>query len=251
MRKRGALGTARSMSAEALVPCTAPFLAPWELPEELAVAAVAVDVIRAFTTAAYAFAQGAQAIYLVREVEEALSFKQRHPGALALGEERGRKPAGFDFSNSPVAISRADLRGCTLVQRTSAGTRGALAAEHAPRLWCASLVCASATVRAVQRSGFEPPLYVLTGRTRGHATRGDDDLLVARFLEALRRGGPASQEQVARELLASEEARHTLSLPREHADPRDIEYAARVDAFPFAMEAQRDEHGLRLSLVAA
>ena len=85
---------------------------------------VVVDVIRAFTTAAYAFGSGAAEIYLVDDVEEALVFKDARPGTIALGENRGLRPAGFDFPNSPAMVSRVDLTGRTLVQRTSAGTRG-------------------------------------------------------------------------------------------------------------------------------
>jgi 2-phosphosulfolactate phosphatase len=121
-------------------------LARWEL-DGVDGAVVVIDVIRAFTTAAYAFAAGASRIYFVGTVTEALACKAAHPGALAMGEEHGRRPAGFDFSNSPVEVAHADLDGRTLVQRTSAGTQGVLSARHATRMWCASLVCASATAR--------------------------------------------------------------------------------------------------------
>lgn len=84
---------------------------------------VVIDVIRAFTTAAYAFGAGAAAIYLVAGVDEALRFKDQNMGVLAMGEDHGRRPAGFDFPNSPVAVSRSDLTGRTLVQRSSAGTQ--------------------------------------------------------------------------------------------------------------------------------
>lgn len=52
-------------------------------------AVIAVDVLRAFTTAAYAFGTGAKHIYLVADVDEALAFKAAHPGALAMGETVG------------------------------------------------------------------------------------------------------------------------------------------------------------------
>lgn len=60
---------------------------------------VVVDVIRAFSTAAYAFGAGARCIYLVATVEEALAFKAANAGALAMGEERGFRPEGFDLPN--------------------------------------------------------------------------------------------------------------------------------------------------------
>lgn len=104
-------------------------LTRWEL-DGVRGPVVVVDVLRAFTTAAYAFGAGAEAVYLVATVEEALAFKRENAGARAMGEEHGRRPAGFDFSNSPVAVSQQDLTGTTIVQRTSAGTQGVIAAHR-------------------------------------------------------------------------------------------------------------------------
>lgn len=221
------------------------FFAAWEV-GDFTGPAVAIDVIRAFTTSAYAFASGASAIYLVASVAEALEFKGRHPGTLAMGEDRGLRPDGFDFSNSPVAVAEADLRGRTLVQRTSAGTRGALAARSAARVWCASLVCASATARSVATSELGAPGYVITGRFEDRAGYGDDDLAVARFIEQARLGLTLNPESVTREVAQSDEARRTLALGAGHVHPNDIAYATRVDAFDFAMELRRDAHGFRL-----
>ncbi len=122
-----------------------------------------IDVLRAFTTAAYAFAAGARHIYLVADVDEALAFKAATPGVLAMGEIHGRRPPGFDFSNSPTEVAAADLTGRVVVQRTSAGTQGVVAARSAARLWCAGLATASATATAVRASGLGPPAYVITG----------------------------------------------------------------------------------------
>ena len=44
---------------------------------------VVIDVIRAFTNAAFAFSRGAQAIYPVSTVEEALQFKAQTQNSLA------------------------------------------------------------------------------------------------------------------------------------------------------------------------
>jgi hypothetical protein len=68
-------------------------------------------VLRAFTSAAYAFAAGARRIWLVRSVDEALAMKAQHPGLLAMGEDLGRRVPGFDFANSPAELARADLDG--------------------------------------------------------------------------------------------------------------------------------------------
>ncbi|HXD12234.1 MAG TPA: 2-phosphosulfolactate phosphatase, partial [Anaerolineales bacterium] len=63
---------------------------------------VVIDVIRAFTNAAVAFSRGAQEIYPVSSVEEALQFKATTPNSLACGEVGGLPPEGFDFGNSPT-----------------------------------------------------------------------------------------------------------------------------------------------------
>ena len=117
------------------------YLPRWEVGDVIG-AVVVVDVLRAFTTAAYAFAGGARSIHLVGTVEEAVAFKAARPGVLAMGEDGGRRQAGFDFSNSPVEVSQADLRGRDLVQRTGAGVQGALAARSGATACGAPVSCA-------------------------------------------------------------------------------------------------------------
>lgn len=222
-------------------------LARWEL-DGVGGPVVVIDVIRAFTTAAFAFGAGAAEIYLVGDVEEALSFKAAHPGTIALGEDRGLRPVGFDYPNSPAMVGRADLTGCTLVQRTSAGTRGVVAAVGAERLWAASLVCASATARAVNAAGLGEPAYVITGRFEdAPGASGDDDVMTADLIERARLGRPLDSAATSTALLATNEAAKTLALGPEHCDPTDIQLAARVDAFDFAMEVERTPLGLRLT----
>jgi len=221
-------------------------LSRWEL-AGVDGAIVVIDVIRAFTTAAYAFGAGASAIYLVGSLEEARRFAAAHPRVLAMGEERGRRPEGFDFSNSPAAVSRADLSGRTMVQRTSAGTRGVVAAVDATRLWAASMVCASATARAVTAAELGDPAYVITGAFPDEpAESGDDDRLAADLIERARVGAPLDAEGTSAALFATRQAQRVLLLGPEHCDPRDVELAADIDAFDFAMEVTLDDLGLRL-----
>ncbi len=215
------------------------FMPRWQV-AEVTGAVVAIDVIRAFTTAAYAFAAGARHIYLVDSVAEALALKHAEPEVVVMGEDRGRRPDGFDLPNSPVAVATADLDGRVLVQRTSAGTRGVVAARSATRLWCASLVCASATAAAVGSSGLGAPTYVITGDFQ------DDDLATAHLIERARLGCDLDAARTAGLVAASDEATRTLTLGHGHVDPDDIVYATRVDAFDFAMEVRRVGDRLQL-----
>jgi 2-phosphosulfolactate phosphatase len=200
---------------------------------------VAIDVLRAFTTAAYAFAAGASAIWLVAGVDEAI-------GALVMGEERGRRPPGFDLSNSPAAVSRTDVAGRVLVQRTSAGTQGAIAARAADRLFAASLVCASATAAAIESAGLGAPTYVITGRFPDDPDGGEDDLLTAELIERARTGRSLDAAATAEAVARSPEADRALAVGEGNVDPEDIAFSIAVDRFDFAMEVERVDGRLRL-----
>lgn len=226
------------------------FLGRWEL-DGVGGVVVAVDVLRAFTTAAYAFAGGATAIWLVAEADEAVALGRSIPGALVLGEIHGRRPEGFDLPNSPVVVSQADVGGRELVQRTSAGTQGVVAATSAERVFAASLVCATATARAVTAAmgavDGAALSYVITGRFPDRPDGGLDDVVTARFIEARRADETPDPARAAHEVATSEEAARTLAVGEGHVHPDDIALAVDVDRFSFAMEAERIDGRWRLT----
>jgi 2-phosphosulfolactate phosphatase len=227
-----------------MAPVIARLVPAWQASDAVG-AVVVVDVLRAFTTAAYAFAAGAERIWLVRSVEEALAVRSARPRTLAMGEDHGRRVPGFDFSNSPTELVGADLSGYDMVQRTSAGTRGVVDARSAARRWCASLVCASATAAAVVDSGLDAPSYIITGWFDS-AHPGADDRHTACFIDRVRTGEIPRAEETAAAVANSQEAAVTVALGPGHADPRDIELATQVDRFDFAMEAVQMPEGVHL-----
>ena len=56
---------------------------------------IVIDVLRAFSTAAYAFSRGAKEILLVSTVDEALSYKSTIPNSKAMGDVGGAAPGGI------------------------------------------------------------------------------------------------------------------------------------------------------------
>src|SRR5262245_60543450 len=145
-----------------------------------------IDVFRAFTTAAVAFANGASKIVMVRSVEEALALRAAGAGQICIGEVGGRPPPEFDFGNSPYEISTVDFSGKTIIQRTSAGTRGIVAASRANQLYAASLVTASATARSIAAQAAEEVTLVAMGENG--INRTDEDELCAMHLRNLLEG---------------------------------------------------------------
>jgi len=196
--------------------------------------AVIVDVFRAFTTAAFCVAAGAREVVLVADHEKALAMKREDPSLFLTGEIGGRPIPGFDVGNSPSAIVRLDLTGRRVVQRTSAGTQGVVAATGASRIALGSFVIAQATVDHLRRVGDDVTIVAMGHNAMAEA---DEDALCASYLDALLRGERPSPPTV---FLESDHAAEGWPdwFPR-----RDAELACQVDRFDFALPVTR-EHGL-------
>lgn len=145
--------------------------------------AVVIDVMRAFTVAAWAFSRGVEKIVLASTLSEALALKESRPGWLALKD--GAPAAGFDAVNSPGLLRSCDFTGRTLVQKTTAGTVGALAVANAPLVLCASFVVVSPTARFLQTKDPGPVTFVVTGEDG----RADEDLACAEYISRSMAGG--------------------------------------------------------------
>lgn len=197
---------------------------------------VVVDVLRAFTTAAFAFARGARAIQLVETPEEAFALRRAEPELLLVGEVEGRPIPGFDYGNSPEAIDAAPLAGRTLVLRSSSGTRGVVRSEHATRIYLGSFVVAGATVRALRAAGGDVSLLAMGWAGDGH---GDEDDACADLLEARFFGRPHDLATCLAKARASRAARNGFDPAQEWITPGDVERALQVDRFDFAMRVER------------
>jgi 2-phosphosulfolactate phosphatase len=195
---------------------------------------VVVDVMRAFTTAAYAFAAGIEEIELVATPEEA--FARR---GWRMGEVGGRLIPGFDHNNSPSQLLGRRLSG-RAVMRTGAGTRCAVAAApRAASLWLASLVVVSATARAIR--GLDPVTLVVSGAP----DEGEEDRACADVLTALLLGRSPDWPAAERAVRASRAAAHHATGDPDRP-PEDVDCAVAMDRFGFAMNVA----GLPARLIA-
>ncbi len=198
---------------------------------------VVIDVLRAFSTAAYAFAAGAEMIFLVRGVKDALELKAANPGALVMGEIGGIKVEGFDFGNSPAEFLNIDLSGKTLIQRTSAGTQGIVRSKQAGTLLAASFCVAGATVRYLQQEASELVTFVITGS--GPGAHGDEDRACAQYLETLLRGEQTQPEGFRQRVLLSPSGQNFSNPELPDYLSHDLELCMQVDRFDFAMLVKR------------
>lgn len=199
---------------------------------------ILIDVLRAFSTAAYAFSRGAKEIILVSRVEEALALKSQIPNSKVMGEVGGLPPEGFDFGNSPTSISSEDLSGITLIQRTGAGTQGAVRSQNAELMLAASFVVARATAKYLEMLTALEYTFVITGR---HGTHGDEDLACAEYLEELLQGHRPDPRPFIRRVFDSRDALQHLD-PLETAFPlSDLDYCTAIDKFDFIMPVTRKD----------
>ena len=192
-----------------------------------------IDVLRAFSTAAYAFSRGAKEIRLASGVDEALALKAKNPNSKAMGEVGGLPPEGFDFGNSPTRILEHDLAGIALIQRTGAGTQGAVRAVNAEVMLATSFVVAGATINFVREMKADAITFVITG-----GMGNDEDVVCAEYLEKQFTGQELEADEVIRRVIASRDAlQHMADHPQ---FPRsDLDYCSRIDAFDFAMPITR------------
>ncbi len=212
---------------------------------------VVIDVLRAFTVSAYALAGGARELLLVRTIEEALALRdERHPDALLAGEVGGRLIPGFDLNNSPARMQSADVRNRLIIQRTGAGTQGAVNARHASRLLVASLVNARATASyaahlaeavAADQITLVPTAGVF--EDGGRLTIEDD--ACADYLEALLSGQDDSDAMLARsiERISALECSGIFFQGLDDFPAGDVTAALAANRFDFAMEGERQTLG--------
>jgi 2-phosphosulfolactate phosphatase len=207
---------------------------------ERATGSVAViDVFRAFTTADVALANGAASIVMVRSVEEALALRDANVGQVCIGEVRGRAPDGFDFGNSPFEISGVDFGGKTIIQRTSAGTQGIVAAIRAERLYAASLVTADATVRALLSDSRRRISLIAMGDNG--LQRTDEDELCAIHLRNRLEGRPSDPGAIRRLILAGGEVGRFHEPARPYLHPEDVDIALDIDRYDFAVRVNIED----------
>lgn len=182
---------------------------------------------------------------LAESLDEALALKARHPDWATLKD--GPPAPGFDAVNSPGLLRSLDLGGRTVVQKTTAGTVGALAVKEASLVLCAGFVVAEATARLLRTRGCGSVTFVVTGDD-GHA---DEDLACAQYIarRATEAGTDAAEFlRRAGELRAAAELAEGV---RQGVHPDDVALCLELDRFSFAMVATLEDSLMVLRPCAA
>lgn len=205
---------------------------------------VVIDVFRAFSLAAHAFARGVRAIVPVADLDYARELKRLHPDWLLIGERYARPLPGFDSGNSPADLERFDLRERSLIHTTHSGTQGLTAARGADEVITGALVNAGAIVRYIQSRA--PAVVTLVRMGKQAQQRCEEDDLCAQLLQQRLAGETPLIDDVPQRLRSADSAAMFFDPACDWAPQRDFELCTQVDAFDFVLQLERGEAPERL-----
>lgn len=195
--------------------------------------AVVIDVFRAFSLAAHAFARGAARILPVADVEEARALKREHPEWLLVGERHARRLPGFDCGNSPTELAELDVVGRTLIHTTHAGTQGLASATAASEVLTGALVNAGAIARYLRARNPQEVTLIRMGHEARERCEEDD--LCAELLVTRLRDEPFDTSTIRDRLRRAGSARKFFDPSCDWAPERDFDLCTQVDELDFVL----------------
>jgi 2-phosphosulfolactate phosphatase len=198
---------------------------------------VIIDVFRAFSVEAYAFARGALLSYPVAEIEAARELKRNYPEAILLGERHAKPLPGFDCGNSPTELERIDVRGRVLIHTTHSGTQGLVNAIHADEVITGALVNAAAIVRYIKAVNPETVSLVRMGHEARE--RCDEDDLCAEIIAARLAGSEPDTASIRDRLRTARSAEKFFDSACDWAPERDFELCTATDIHDFVLRLDR------------
>jgi 2-phosphosulfolactate phosphatase len=160
-------------------------------------AVVAIDVVRATTTAITAVASGRRC-FPVASLDEAFTLAAKLDNPLLVGELRGIMPQGFDINNSPAALAaRTDFHRPAILL-SSTGTRLCRAASQCIAAFPACLRNYTSVARHLARKF--PKVAVIGAGTRGEF-REEDQMCCAWVADSLMDFGYCPRDQATADII--------------------------------------------------
>ena len=208
---------------------------------------VAIDVLRASTTIAYAMRAGAREVIPVATVEAAMKIvgNLHSTSTILCGERGGKRIEGFKLGNSPLEYTEEAVSGKALILTTTNGAVALTKAKHARQCFVSSFVNLSATVEALASlpdMDSEHLIILCSGREEEFSLEDATcaGMLIARLLTRFGSSQLSDSARAAlsvyheygsdiyRTLLESDHGRNLIELGFEE----DIRVASQIDSVP-------------------
>lgn len=195
---------------------------------------VIIDVFRAFSLECYAFANGAEKIIAVGDIEEAYSIKEKHPEYILIGEREEQMPEGFDYGNSPSQILQTDFNGKTIVHTTSSGTQGLVNAVNADEVITGSFVNAGAIVSYIRKK--RPDTVSLVGMGYAGLYQVEEDAGCAEYIANELHGKSNDFEAMVKLIKETSGKRFFLDEKQHYAPKEDFNLCLNINRFNFVLK---------------
>ena len=205
--------------------------------------AVVIDVYRAFTCTPLLFSLGIEKSILVATPQEAFELKRKNRNLLLLGEVDGIPIDGFDLGNSPSEIIQkgaAFFDGRTVVQRTSAGVQGVLAAlDTADEVLPASYALAGSTAKYLLNKQPENVSIIAMGWSL--KVTAPEDEWCARYVAHLLGAGEYDHNAALREILFHKTTQKFFDIDKPHFPAEDPAVCLQRNCYDFILKAKRED----------
>lgn len=203
---------------------------------------VIIDVFRAFTVAPYLFKQHASCVIPVSKVKTAFDLKTGHPDYILIGERNEDKVPGFDFGNSPSAVSTFDFTGKTVVHTTSSGTQGIINAVNADQIITGSFVNVHSIVRYIQQQNPAEVSLVCMGYACEYET--EEDTFCAEYIKGCLEGMCPDFEEMKTVIRNTSGARFFDPAKQHFAPSEDFYMCLQTGIFDFVLKVMPYEKDL-------
>jgi 2-phosphosulfolactate phosphatase len=200
---------------------------------------VIIDVFRAFSTACYVFAAGAEKIIPVEHLEQAFNLKKKLNNVVMLGERNEQKVPGFDFGNSPTHIMNQDFSNKTIIMTTSSGTRGIANAILADEIITGSFVNAGAIIDYIRRKNPPVVSLVCMGYEGRYPTQ--EDTLFAEYVRDRLQNKETNFDNTKQILRTGDGARLLDPANEEWSPASDFELCLTTNRFDFVLKIEKGE----------
>ncbi len=108
-----------------------------------------IDTIRAASTITTILGRGGREVIIAGNKKQAFIFKKIFNDYILCGEEGGLPPKGFDYGNSPLEISKLDVKGKGFIIMTTNGTQSIFKTRECPAVFILSILNMNYAVEAL------------------------------------------------------------------------------------------------------
>ncbi|HNX83197.1 MAG: 2-phosphosulfolactate phosphatase [Bacteroidales bacterium] len=197
---------------------------------------VIIDVFRAFSTACYAFDSGINRLLDVATPEEAFALRDKLKAEVIIaGEQDEKKPAGFDYGNSPTEMLTGSVAGKTMIHCTTAGTKGIINAAGATEILGAGLVNAGAVASYI--SMIRPEKVTLVAMGYRALESAEEDMLCARYIKDVLEGRESDISKETEALRKGSGSRFFNPANLDFSPPTDFFLCTDLNRFNFVLRA--------------